>query len=110
MKRFLTAAVLGTALIGAPFAASAKNAPNCPPGQQNCMQQSGKPGANPAQQGMKTGWHKGEKPPGGKRLDNPARYGLPDGSYVQNNGSVYRIDPDTGAILAIIGAVAELSN
>lgn len=44
------------------------------------------------------------------RLTDPTRYGLnPDRSYVVVEDQVYRIDPDTRAVLNIIGALSQLS-
>ncbi|WP_323769079.1 excinuclease ABC subunit A [Antarctobacter sp.] len=44
------------------------------------------------------------------RLTDPTRYGLnPDRSYVVVENQVYRIDPDTRAVLNIIGALSQLS-
>ncbi|WP_417208375.1 excinuclease ABC subunit A [Antarctobacter sp.] len=43
-------------------------------------------------------------------LTDPTRYGLnPDRSYVVVENQVYRIDPDTRAVLNIIGALSQLS-
>lgn len=44
-------------------------------------------------------------------LKNPGRYGLrKDRTYVIVEKEVYQIDPDTRAVLNIIGALAQLSN
>ena len=59
----------------------------------------------------KKGWRTGDVlgPGDYRRLRDPDRHGLRlDGDYLVVDGLVMRIDPDTRAILTIIGAAAEL--
>ena len=41
-------------------------------------------------------------------LANPQDYGMPDGTYYANDGYLYRVDPDTLEVLAIMGLVDQL--
>lgn len=120
MLRTLTLAALSAAALAAPMAASA--APKgCPPGlaKQNaaCM---------PPGQYKKIGKHHGDRDHDaiqihrydrGERIrDNyivirdPGRYQLdPRRTYYNVDDYVYRVDPDTGAVLDIIGGIAQLA-
>ncbi|NDV51776.1 MULTISPECIES: excinuclease ABC subunit A [unclassified Salipiger] len=122
MLRTLTLAALSAAALAAPMAASA--APKgCPPGlaKKNaaCM---------PPGQYKKIGKHHGDRDRDhdaihihrydrGERIrDNyivirdPGRYQLdPHRTYYNVDDYVYRVDPDTGAVLDIIGGIAQLA-
>lgn len=122
MLRTLTLAALSAAALAAPMAASA--APKgCPPGlaKKNaaCM---------PPGQYKKIGKHHGDRDRDheaihihrydrGERIrDNyivirdPGRYQLdPRRTYYNVDDYVYRVDPDTGAVLDIIGGIAQLA-
>lgn len=112
MKRtVLIAAAALAATFSAPatFAASsgahcplglAKKSPECvPPGQAKKM---------PADRD--THFSRGDHIDHYDRLDRPERYGLGDGSYVVSNGYVYRINEQTGEVLALVGAMQNLMN
>jgi hypothetical protein len=104
LDRPLGAAALALAVCAAPLAAPAAP-PGCPPGLAKKTPPCVPPGL--ARQGLRVGevlprhsFH---------RIDRPWRYGLPrDGHFVVLEGLVLRLDPDTRAILTIIGAAAEL--
>ena len=41
-------------------------------------------------------------------VERPSRYGLPDGSYYVSNGYLYRVDPDTMKVIALLGLAQSL--
>lgn len=118
MKRILTATALGLVTLTAPLAASADQA--CPPGLAKKDPSCVAPGqAKKTQQGNRRDdaqvYHevrRGEPIPDRYvLLRNPASYGLdPNRTYYRLGNEVVRVDPDTRAVLSIIGAVAALSN
>ncbi len=118
MKRILTATALGLITLTAPLAASAEKAcppglakkdPACvPPGLAKKMPQGGKADDDKVYYEVR----RGEPIPDRYiLLENPSQYGLdPNRTYYHLGNQVVRVDPDTRAVLSIIGAIAELSN
>lgn len=103
--RSLRAAALALAVCAAPLAASAAP-PGCPPGLAKKTPPCVPPGLA-QRQSLRVG--EVLPPQAAHRLDRPWRYGLPrDGHFVVLEGLVLRLDPDTRAILTILGAAAEL--
>jgi hypothetical protein len=43
-------------------------------------------------------------------LRDPSRYRLPDGTYYVDNGFVYRVDPQTLEVMALVGLLDRLLN
>ena len=109
MKR--TALIIASALattFAAPAAFAAGNG-NCPPGLAKKNPPCVPPGQ--AKKGHDGGhFQRGDYIDHYDRLDRPDRYGLNDGNYVVSNGYVYRINEQTGEVLALIGAMQNLLN
>ena len=109
MKR--TALIIASALattFAAPAAFAAGNG-NCPPGLAKKNPPCVPPGQ--AKKGHDGGhFQRGDHIDHYDRLDQPNRYGLNDGNYVVSNGYVYRINEQTGEVLALIGAMQNLLN
>ncbi|SCM68468.1 hypothetical protein [Donghicola eburneus] len=109
MKR--TALIIASALaatFAAPTAFAAGNG-NCPPGLVKKNPPCVPPGQ--AKKGHDGGhFQRGDHIDHYDRLDQPNRYGLNDGNYVVSNGYVYRINEQTGEVLALIGAMQNLLN
>ncbi len=109
MKR--TALIIASALattFAAPAAFAAGNG-NCPPGLAKKNPPCVPPGQ--AKKGHDAGhFQRGDYIDHYDRLDRPDRSGLNDGNYVVSNGYVYRINEQTGEVLALIGAMQNLLN
>lgn len=43
-------------------------------------------------------------------VERPSRYGLPDGSYYVSDGYLYRVNPDTMKVIALLGLAQSLLN
>ncbi|WP_228028684.1 excinuclease ABC subunit A [Donghicola mangrovi] len=118
MKR--TALILATAMaatLTAPMAFAAGNGcppglakkdPACvPPGQAKKMYNHDRDDHDDRHDGT---YRRGDHIDRYDRLTDAERYGLRDGSYVVSNGYVYRINSNTGEVLAVIGALQSLLN
>jgi hypothetical protein len=102
IRVILVPLVAALALATSPAVAQPKG---CPPG----LAKKNPPGVPPGL--SEKGWRAGDTLGRGdyRRLRDPSRYGLRlSGDYLIVDGFVMRVDPDTRAILTIIGAAAEL--
>lgn len=85
-----------------------QGASDCPPGLAKKS-----PACQPPGQAKKQyeRFEAGDRPSHYERLDRPNRYGLSDNNdYVVSNGNVYRINEQTGEIIAFIDALANLTD
>ncbi|MBY6161529.1 DUF1236 domain-containing protein [Mameliella alba] len=112
MHRSFARILLGASLVAAPLAGPALASPaHCPPGLAKKAVPCVPPG-----QAKKQGDHhhlsRGDHVTRDAQiLLDPGRYGLRDDrTYVVVRDQVYRVDPDTRAVLDIIGALAELAD
>ena len=105
-SRFVSSLVALLLAGAAPVSLAAQGAPGCPPGLAKKT-----PSCVPPGQAKKRGWAVGDIVADGQgwRIREPWRYDWGSrGTYLVLDGRVVHLDPDTRAILSIIGAAAEL--
>lgn len=109
-KALIIASALA-ATLAAPAAFAANGNGHCPPGLAKKSPECVPPGqAKKMHSDRDDHYRRGDHIDHYDRIDRPERYGLNDGNYVVSNGYVYRINEQTGEVLALIGAMQNLLN
>ena len=102
----LTALPLGSAALAGPG-----NSGGCPPGLAKKSPACVPPGQAKKHVDHVEHFQRGDRITVYQRLDSPSRYGLHDhDDYVVSDGNVYRINQETGEVLAFIGVLNNLLN
>jgi hypothetical protein len=104
-------AALAALPLGSAAWAGPGNAGGCPPGLAKKSPACVPPGQAKKHDDHVQYYQRGDRIEVYQRLERPTRYGL-DGhdDYVVADGNVYRINQETGEVLAFIGALANLVN
>ncbi len=112
-KALIIASALA-ATLAAPAAFAANGNGHCPPGLAKKSPECVPPGQAKKMYNDRDDhdghYRRGDHIDHYDRIERPERYGLNDGNYVVSNGYVYRINEQTGEVLALIGAMQNLLN